>query len=316
MRAFDRTSLIIAGVTKAATTSLFMYLSAHPDICPSRVKETQHFLPPRFGRELPPFEEYHGFFESCGTEKYALEATAGYFYGGKAVAEAIKSHLDDARILITFREPVSRLFSFYQFQKSELRLSEDLTLEEYVRRCEALSPSERRLRESYVYWGLDGGFYSDYLDDWFNVFGRDAIKILFFDRFIQDPRSVLIDICEWLNIEHEEYIDNLVLTNENKTVGYRNRTLQNLALQLNWSGESFWRSHPRLKRTLRRIYYSINGAPRKEGMPEEMKVYLDEVFGPSIERLAQQLTGYGYTDLPNWLSSQIVLEEDATTNRS
>ncbi len=32
-------NLIIAGVGKAATTSLFAYLSAHPDICPARVKE-------------------------------------------------------------------------------------------------------------------------------------------------------------------------------------------------------------------------------------------------------------------------------------
>ena len=34
---------IIAGVTKAGTTSLFQYLHAHPDVCPSSTKETLFF---------------------------------------------------------------------------------------------------------------------------------------------------------------------------------------------------------------------------------------------------------------------------------
>lgn len=36
-------NLIIAGFGKAGTTSLFEYLSSHPDICGSAVKETKFF---------------------------------------------------------------------------------------------------------------------------------------------------------------------------------------------------------------------------------------------------------------------------------
>ena len=42
-------NLVIAGVPKAGTTSLFNYLAQHPDICPSDVKETRYFEPLRYG---------------------------------------------------------------------------------------------------------------------------------------------------------------------------------------------------------------------------------------------------------------------------
>ena len=48
-----RTDVIIAGVNKAGTTSLFVSLSTHPDIAPSSVKETRFFLPARYGSTLP-----------------------------------------------------------------------------------------------------------------------------------------------------------------------------------------------------------------------------------------------------------------------
>jgi hypothetical protein len=32
-------NLLLAGIGKAGTTSMFWHLSQHPDICPSRVKE-------------------------------------------------------------------------------------------------------------------------------------------------------------------------------------------------------------------------------------------------------------------------------------
>ena len=46
MKFVSNTSLlIIAGVHKAGTTSLFKYLSSHSRINPSTVKKETHFLP-------------------------------------------------------------------------------------------------------------------------------------------------------------------------------------------------------------------------------------------------------------------------------
>src|SRR6478609_9151913 len=55
-RSVDATPLdvVIAGVNKAGTTSLFVSLSEHPQVAPSAVKESRHFLPARYGRPVPP----------------------------------------------------------------------------------------------------------------------------------------------------------------------------------------------------------------------------------------------------------------------
>ncbi len=110
-------NFIIAGVNKAATTSVFMYLSQHPDICPSSIKEVQYFLPVRYrADQLPPIEEYLQYFNHCGQEKYRMEATGKYFYGGQKTARIIKDTCGDINILLTFRNPVDRLFSFLGFR--------------------------------------------------------------------------------------------------------------------------------------------------------------------------------------------------------
>src|SRR5262245_42062490 len=56
--------VVIAGVNKAGTTSLFVSLSEHPDIAPSAVKETRFFLPARYGRPLESAADYDELFPS------------------------------------------------------------------------------------------------------------------------------------------------------------------------------------------------------------------------------------------------------------
>ena len=295
-------NLIIAGVNKSGTTSLFTFLSAHPEICASRKKETLYFLPLRYGAtELPPIEEYRQHFRHCSGTRYVMEATPGYFYGGAAVARAISERLGDVRILVMLREPISRLFSYFRFKKSMLDLDPDLPLEEYIRLCESVPPGERNTRENNTYWGIEGGFYANYIDQWFEVFSTDHLRILFFEQFIGDPRSVLEGVCSWLGLESRGFVDTLAYTVENRAVAYRSRTLQRLALTLNWRGEEFWRSHPRIKRLLRRIYYALNEGRDRGGIPPDTRAYLEALYDPYNQRLSAALASRGYVDLPDWL---------------
>ena len=77
--------LVIAGVPKAATGSLFAYLAQHHDVCASDLKETgyfNHYNPQRHSGPVPPIEEYARHFAHSAGERYALEATPTYSYGG------------------------------------------------------------------------------------------------------------------------------------------------------------------------------------------------------------------------------------------
>ena len=110
-------NLIIAGVNKAGTTSLFQYLSWHPDIFSSKVKETCFYLPARYEEEMQDLDIYKDFFKGYdGKEKYLMESTPGYFYGEKRIIDRMSEDLpDDIKIILLIREPVSRALSFYKF---------------------------------------------------------------------------------------------------------------------------------------------------------------------------------------------------------
>ncbi|MEZ6190804.1 MAG: hypothetical protein R3C45_05875 [Phycisphaerales bacterium] len=61
-----------------------------------------------------------------------FESTPGYFYGGQRLIDGLRESLgDDLKIILIFREPVSRLVSFFNFKKSTLELRDDLTLAGY-----------------------------------------------------------------------------------------------------------------------------------------------------------------------------------------
>lgn len=132
-------NLIIAGVGKAGTTSLFSYLSKHPDICTSNIKETHYFSPLIDDKELQPIDDYKKYFCHCDDHRYILEATPRYFYGGVKVARAIYERLGPIKIILVFRDPVNRLFSFYKHLKGTAWIPKSISFDEYVRLCNGLS---------------------------------------------------------------------------------------------------------------------------------------------------------------------------------
>jgi hypothetical protein len=291
-------SLIIAGVNKGGTTSLFSYLSEHPEICASSVKETCFFLPLLYGDKAPSIEEYEGYFAHYKGEKHVMEATPGYIYGGSEIARTIDREIENVRILIMLRNPIDRLISFYKSKKSRMELDQNLSFDEYIELCRKMS-GERREKRNNRYWGVEGGFYVDYLNEWWAVFG-DRLRIFFFDQLKQSPMSLLKDVCEWMQIDPDVF-DPENLRVENKTMGFRSGMLHRLALFANLQGEKFFRTHPRSKELIRRGYYALNGASFPEIISRETLNRLEAFYLPYNKRLTEELLKRGYSELPKWL---------------
>jgi hypothetical protein len=229
-----------------------------------------------------------------------MEATPGYFEGGMNVAKAIENTLgDEVKIIIILREPIARLISFFKYKKSMLELDENLTLAEYLRQCETLSPQERVKQENDTYWGIEGGFYANYLEDWLNVFD-ESLYLTFFDELTNDPKLFLSKICTWLEIDNTVF-EAKELAVENKSLNYKNKYLQQLALFINFKAEKFWRTNSGIKSILRNIYHNLNGLPYQEKISEQTLNYLQSLYQPYNQKLAAQLLARNYTNLPQWL---------------
>jgi hypothetical protein len=297
----NRPNLVIAGVAKAGTTSLFRYLAQHPDVCPSSVKEARYFTPLRYGEPLPPLTDYTQLFTHCAGQRYRMEATPGYFPGGGVVARAIDELLPDSRVVVSFRDPVQRCWSWYRFVRSTARIPKDLGFPAYLDRCTELHRAGTdHLREHQPYWGLGGGCYDLWIDDWLDVFG-ERLHVEFFEELAARPQETTEELCRWLGIDVDPCAG-FAYHVENRTVQYKNRHLQRLALSLNRGGERFFGRHPELKRRLRGAYYRMNADHGAERLDPESRERLAAFYAPHDERLVASLASADRKRLPAWLA--------------
>lgn len=295
-------NLIIVGLGKAGTTSLFWYLSQHPDICASQVKEIRYFSTAAAGGPLPPIEGYAAHFARCRDRRYVMEASPQYFHDGPPVVDAIRRILQDPRLVLSLRDPIDRLWSQFRFAKTRLGpVPGSMTFDEYVDRSLRVRREGQPLTpENEPYWHLSGGFYVEHIATWLDAFGDD-LRVVFFEQLAAEPATVVVELCRWLGID-ESPAQRFTYSVENRTEQFRSKLLQKAALALN--GERLLGSRRRLKAPLRRLYYGINRKPPRERISEEAGQLLRSEFGPANDALSEVLRKKGYTDLPEWLAGR------------
>lgn len=303
-------NLIIAGVNKAATTSLFTYLGMHPEICASSIKETHYFMPLAYGEPLPPIETYAAYFKHCSGQRYRMEASPRYIFGGNIVAKEIRRALPDARIIFVLRQPIDRMVSYFRHMENDGEVPGRVSCDEYARRAiEELPAAVAKAngkaipvyQESIFVRGLAQGFYADYLKDWYEVFG-DSIRIVFFDNLSRDPSRVVKQLCGWLGLDTSVY-EGAEFTQENRTMRHKNATLFAFAERINTRFEPFWRRHQQLKDMARSLYCRLNEQRTKNGfVSDDRKRDLEQIYAPYNRSLVELLRSHGYNDLPKWLA--------------
>jgi hypothetical protein len=291
-------NFIIVGVSRAGTTTMFNALSAHHEVCASTTKETRYFQAVRYREPLAAISEYQSYFRRYAGEPVTMECTPDYFYGGAATADAIKS-VCDPRVTIILREPISRLISFFRFMQSRLQVPADMTLQQYVERCQAVPDFQINDRASNVYTGLWGGQYARFLTDWLQAFpGR--CDVVFFDDLIADPVRVVADQCERLGIDRDGAVVNPDA--ENPSAGYRSPSAQRVAAKAAKHSRALFRRYPGLYTYTRRVYEAVNQrAAEQAATPETTRRVVSAIYRPWNELLAQQLRDADVEQLPQWL---------------
>lgn len=204
-----RPYLIIGGTTKAATTSLYTYLRAHPQVCASSIKETRFFLdqdyPLRSKYRLEDgaekYDEY--FLQTKQTTRLWVEATPDYLYS-RGTPEKIKRTLSNVRFVFTLREPVSRVISWYRFAKQNDMLPKDMSLDEYIlRQIDPKSVDSAGLDQPMR--AVEQGCYAGYLRPYFNVFEKNRIRVVLLEDLAINPQQIMRELCEFLRIDFEFY---------------------------------------------------------------------------------------------------------------
>jgi len=194
--------LIIAGTTKAGTTSLFNWLAKHPEVSASFRKETNYFLDKEWGnpsvyRYEDGIEKYGVNYRYSSGEKLYIEASPEYLYSPGTPLKIFNS-LPKAKILFILRDPVSRLISWYKFAKQIGIISPNLTFDDFIiqqgQNTGSIKPNI-----------LEQGLYSKYLARYFEIFDSNRVKVIFFEELSGNPLEVMKDICIFCEIDPEFY---------------------------------------------------------------------------------------------------------------
>lgn len=295
-------NLLVVGVPKAGTGSLFAYLSQHPDICPADEKEVgfyNYFNPRRHTGPVPSLDLYRRHFRHWRSERYGFEATPTYSYGGRPVIDAIRETLERPKILLILRNPVDRLWSAYTFQRELGNLTGFPSFEDYLAACLRRRRDGSDLVPRDHLHGLYIGYYADYVPLWLEAFGAD-IRILFTEQLNADPVATLGSVFAWLGVD-EGVATTMDLAPRNRTNHPRSVRTARLAYSVKRSAERRGRLPASVREPLRKLYQRANSGSPPTGMGPQVRRQVEDLYRESNEQTAAALVAHGYDELPPWL---------------
>jgi hypothetical protein len=266
----SRRFLLLGGTTKAASTALFYYLADHPQICPSSMKETRFFLDRDYPlqaryRLADGLQKYAGYFQKCSMDSVLMEATPDYLYSRDA-AEQVATTLPESRFLFVLRDPVDRLVSWYHFARQTGELDTGQSFQNFLDRQIAGEPEPGTPQ---VLRALEQGRYSRYLSRFFDRFGEERVKVLYFEEFCSAPEQFMEQICGFAGVSTGFYAD-YVFKPHNETVTTRNAKVHRRISLLARTLRGYTHRYEVLHRPLKKLRRSVDSffqqplAPRVE----------------------------------------------------
>ncbi len=194
-----KVDFFIVGAPKAGTTSLYHYLSEHPETDMSILKEPNYFSEKSIkdnylyykSYPIKKLSRYHSLFKNNNLIKG--EASVSYLYY-KDVAKSIKAYNSSARIIIMLRDPIERAFSHY-LMDFRLGLIND-TFENIIFQKSNLSNSK-----TYFQQYVKLGEYTNQIKRYFNEFPSEQILVVDYDDFKNKTSDVVKKVYKFLNID-------------------------------------------------------------------------------------------------------------------
>jgi len=182
-------NLFLIGAMKAGTTTLQGYLTRHPEIYMSPIKEP-YFFSSKFDRGV---KWYNSLFEESRDVLYRGEASTEYTKLPlfPEVVDRISTHTKNARFIYLLRDPVKRSISQYWWESHHSFEWQDML---------------QAIQNSPLY--LDYSYYAMQLRPYIDRFGMNNIYVLTLENLIADTVQELEKLRVWLNLTQPFEVSN------------------------------------------------------------------------------------------------------------
>jgi len=193
-------NFFIVGADKAGTSSLYSYLYQIPEVFMSRIKEPNYFSINTIADNHPlkPIRDkknYLNLFKNVKDEKIIGEASPSYLSDPDA-PKLIYQVSPDAKILISLRDPVERVYSHYLMLK---RIGSKIST--FHNQIEISLNEKKNKKEDKIL--LENGLYFQHVKRYLSIFRKEQVKIIIFEDFVKDTKSTLKEILNFLNLKNE-----------------------------------------------------------------------------------------------------------------
>ncbi|WP_202916111.1 sulfotransferase domain-containing protein [Paenibacillus mesophilus] len=193
---------LIIGVQKGGTTSLYHYLTQHPNIASATEKEV-HYFDYNFHKGI---DWYRSHFPHCPNDKITGEASPYYMFHPHA-AKRIKAAIPSVKLIALLRNPVERTISSYKMmhRRKKEHLSFEQAMQEETSRIrdelpKMLGDPNYFSKEHFYFSYLSRSVYADQLEPYFKRFPREQILILKSEDLFTDPSTVYRKTLKFLNL--------------------------------------------------------------------------------------------------------------------
>ncbi|MEO1681216.1 MAG: sulfotransferase domain-containing protein [Pseudomonadota bacterium] len=257
------------GAQKCASSWVHAVLGAHPEVGVSDPKELD-FFSYYFDRGYRWYEDH--FAEFVGRTA-RFESSPSYFYDPRS-PERARTYAPNLRVLAMLRDPVMRAYSNH--------------LHEVVKGHIPAISFEEGLANNPGY--LDQGRYATHLGRWLDVFGADAVKVMFAEEIAEDPAAAAAELYSFVGVD-PDFRSGVFSERRNESDRARFPLVRHT---LRAGGD--WLRRRGLEEQLMRMkaWGPVNGALKANSvdvrseispMQDDTRARLVDSFGPEVDRL-------------------------------
>lgn len=253
----NKVDTLIIGAQKAGTTSLYRYMSQHPEIVFSRVKEVTYFVDEDLYAKGPTY--FDSFLPRADPD---TKIVSGYVHmlACPSAPERVRGYNPDMKFIVLLRDPIHRAWSAYQYARQMGWESADVDFSAaFGAESQRLTSRNSRIRYDTVY-GYNG-LYCKHLNHWMEIFPADQFLILRSEDLRTNTSACLESVWKFLGVSGSVTVD--TSTEYNRTGKTRVR----------WLNRVMYDKSSRLLRLLGRL------------LPARLRIWIRSRLFPWLQRI-------------------------------
>jgi hypothetical protein len=268
---------IVLGGHKCGTSSLHAYLAQHPDIT----------MPTTKGEDLLNkvnlnLENYANSYDLANPKTIFGEVSSVYLCREKVIPR-IKKFFPHAKLIAVLRNPVDRAYSNYNAGKNKDSFLKNLSFDEIC-----LHPHQYLDQDI-----IKNGLYSQYLEQYLEVFGSEQLLILLFNDFVNNKQAFYQSLFQFVGVDPNFIPDTSFIVRKGGTE--KESPLKKLLL------------NPSVKKTLGKLLKPFTSPEQRRALSYQVSNRFTEKYQPLSPDSKQKLLEFYREDI---LKTEALIQKD------